>query len=177
MKSLLVGCIVLLCFSDTVAQERTDQSSLETLFLPTAQPSNSLHLVKGKRWPGMWGAYDYNRWRVQYGEEPIPETLFLKLVGSEEQLAAAHKRQKKFQLLQRGTRTLSLLSLVLMGGGILADDSPHKYRYAAIGASLATVSALGMIVGTNHLRKQGMSPAEVQAMIDQYNREVLKTLD
>ena len=116
-----------------VAQERTDQSSLETLFISTAQPSNSLHLVKGKRWPRMWGAYDYNRWRVQYGAEPIPETLFLKLVGSEEQLAAAHKRQKKFRLLQRGTRTLSLLSLVLLGGGLLTDDSRKQNHYMASG--------------------------------------------
>ncbi len=177
MKSLLVCCIVLLSFSDTVAQERTDQSSLETLFLTTAQPSSSLHLVKGKRWPRMWGAYDYNRWRVQYGEEPLPETLFLKLVGSEEQLAAAHKRQKKFRLLRYGTRTLSMFSLVLLGGGILADDSRHTCLYGAIGASLATVSALGLILGTDHLRKQGLSPAEVQAMIDQHNREVLKDLD
>lgn len=177
MKSLLVCCIVLLCFSDTVAQERTDQSSLETLFLPTAQPSGSLHLVKGKRWPRMWSTNDYNRWRVQYGAEPLPETLFLKLVGSEEQLAAAHKRQKKFRLLRYGTRTLSMFSLVLLGGGILADDSRHTCRYGAIGASLATVSALGLIVGANHLRKQGLSPAEVQAMIDQHNREVLKDLD
>ena len=116
MKSLLVGCIVLLCFSDTVAQERTDQSSLETLFLPTAQPSNSLHLVKGKRWPGMWGAYDYNRWQVQHGAERLPETLFLKLVGSEEQRAAAHKRLKKFRRLQYGAQTLGMFSLVLIGG-------------------------------------------------------------
>ncbi len=177
MKSWLVCCIVLLSFSDTVAQKRTDQSSLETLFLPTAQPSSNLHLVKGKRWPNMWGAYDYNRWRVQHGTEPIPETLFLKLVGSEEQLAAAHKRQKNFRLLQFGTRTLSLVSLVLMGGGIFADDSRHTCLYGALGASLATVSALGLMLGTDHLRKQGLSPAEVQAMIDQHNRKVLKDLD
>ena len=177
MKSLLVCCIVLLSFSDTVAQERTDQSSLERLFLPTAQPSSSLHLVKGKRWPSMWGAYDYNRWRVQHGAEPIPETLFLKLVGSEEQLAAAHKRQKKFRRFQYATRVLTTVSLVLMGGGIFADDSPHKYRYAASGGFLAAGTALGLMVGTNHLRKQGLSPAEVQAMIDQHNRAVLKDLD
>ena len=176
MKSLLVCCIVLLCFSDTVAQERTDQSSLERLFLTTAQPSSSLHLVKGKRWPNMWGAYDYNRWHVQYGTEPLPETLFLKLVGSEKQPAAAHKRQKKFQLLRAGTRTLSLVSLVLLGGSLLTDDH-GQHHYGTIGASLATVSALGLIVGTNHLRKQGLSPAEVQGMIDQHNREVLKDLD
>ena len=128
MKSWLVCCIVLLSFSDTVAQARTDQSSLETLFLTTAAPSSSLHLVKGKRWPGMWGAYDYNRWRVQHGAEPIPETLFLKLVGSEEQLAAAHQRQKKFRRLQFGARTLSLVGLALLGRGLLADDSRQKNK-------------------------------------------------
>ncbi len=177
MKSWLVCCIVLLSFSDTVAQERTDQSSLETLFLST-QPSDSLHLVTGKGWGSLRNAYDYNQWHVQHGAEPLPETLFLKLVGSEEQLAAAHKRQKKFQLLQYGARVLSSIALGLMGAGILADDdSPHKYRYSASGAFLAAGTGLGLIVGTNRLRKQGLSPADVQAMIDQHNRAVLKDLD
>ncbi len=71
-----------------------------------------------------------------------------------------------------------MVSLALLGRGLLADDSRQKNNiYVGIGASLATVSALGLILGTDHLRKQGLSPAEVQAMIDQHNREVLKDLD
>jgi len=42
---------------------------------------------------------------------------------------------------------------------------------------LAAGTGLGLIVGTNRLRKQGLSPADVQAMIDQHNRAVLKDLD
>ncbi len=66
---------------------------------------------------------------------------------------------------------------MLLGGSLLADDHRPQHHYAGIGATLATVSALGLVLGTDHLRKQGQSPDEVQAMIDQHNREVLKDLD
>ncbi len=69
------------------------------------------------------------------------------------------------------------MSLVLLGGAVLADDSRQARLYAGTGAALATGSALGLMLGAKHLRKQGLSPAEVQTLIDQYNREVLKDLD
>ena len=177
MKSLLVCCIVLLSFSDTVAQKRTDRSSPDVLLSAVAHRTDSLHSVSVKRWPNRWSVRDYNRWRVHYGRDAVSEITFLKLIGFEEQIPATRKRQRKFRRLQRGAQIVTSVSLVLLGGAVLDDDSRHARLYAGTGAALATGSALGLILGAKHLRKQGLSPAEIQALIDQYNREVLKDLD
>ena len=177
MKSLLVCCIVLLSFSDTVAQKRTDQSSPDVLLSAVAHRADTLHSVSVKRWPNRWGVRDYNRWLVHYGSDPVSEITFLKLIGFEEQIPATRKRQRKFRRLQRGARIVTSVSLVLLGGAVLADDSRQARLYAGTGAGLAWVSAIGLMLGAKHLRKQGMSSAEVQALVDQYNREVLKDLD
>ena len=34
-----------------------------------------------------------------------------------------------------------------------------------------------MMLGINHLRKQGLSPAEAQTLVDQYNHGILNDLD
>ena len=61
-----------------------------------------------------------------------------------------------------------MAGVLCLGGGLFTRNPTYSY----IGSGLATVSALGLIAGTSHLRKQGLSPTEVQAMIEQHNHTV-----
>ena len=169
MKALLVGCIVLLCFSNAVAQDPPERSRANAPLSAVVSYTDSLHLVRVKGWSNLWSPRDYNPWQVHYGADPIAETTFLKLVGFEEQVPAARKRLKKYRRLQLGMRVLGLAGLGFLTSSLLTDDANRSHTFTGVGASLATVSALGLVIGTSHLRKQGLSPADVQALIDEHN--------
>ena len=156
--------------SDAFAQPLPDQASSVAF----GQDTLSLVLVK-RKYPNGWSVNDYNRWRVDYGTEPLPETTFLKVVGLNDQLSAAQERQKKFRRLQRRTQIVAMAGLVLMGGSLLKEDS--EYLYGGLGASLAAASAGWRMIGINNLRKQGLSPADAQALVNQYNDAVAEDRD
>ena len=156
---------------ETVAQALPEHASAQ------GTRQDTLHLSLASKYPSLWTHRDYNRWRVECGTEPLPETTFLKVVGLDDQIAAARQRQKNFRRLQRGARFVTMAGLFLMGGALLNDNDRDLGLYGSAGAGLAVVGAGSMMLGIHHFRKQGLSPAEAQALVDQYNRAVIQDFD